>query len=203
MHSYLVVGKNAKEVDKEVEKLSKKLKTQNVEFELKKIDHVRDLNKFTRFKTNRPTAVIIKHIDKATKEALSAFLKNLEEPQENIHYVLTASSEHNILPTVLSRCQVVRVNTGKQVLDKLKAKEFLKMSTGEKLAHVSLIKKRDESVDFVENLILVAHAYLHSKNLKNQKKIIDFMEKSQSTLLSLKANGNVSLQLANFVLTID
>lgn len=202
MHSYLIVGINASVVDKEVEKLSKKLKTQIVKFELSKIDHVRDLNKFTRLKTIRPTAITIKHVDKATKEALNAFLKNLEEPQENIYYILTARQEHNILPTILSRCQIVRVNTKKQTLDEAKAKEFLKMSIGEKLAHVSLIKKRDEGIDFVENLILVAHLFLHKASSKKVGKIASFIEYSQDTLSALKANGNVSLQLTKLVLAI-
>ncbi len=203
MHSFLVVGTNKEGVDKEIIRLTKKLKASTFEFELSKIGHAKNLNKFVRLKAGHPTAILIRGIDKATTEASNAFLKSLEEPQENIYYILVAKSEHSILPTILSRCQIVRANAKTQVLQKGLAKEFVKMTTGEKLAHVSLVKKREDAIEFVENLILVAHSYLHAKNLKNHTKVAGFIENSQETLLALKANGNVSLQLANFVLAID
>lgn len=40
--------------------------------------------------------------------AANALLKTLEEPPARTHFVLTSSSPHALLPTVRSRCQVVR-----------------------------------------------------------------------------------------------
>ncbi len=37
----------------------------------------------------------------------NAFLKTLEEPQENCCFILLASSRHMVLPTIISRCQVL------------------------------------------------------------------------------------------------
>lgn len=203
MHSFLVIGTNKDGVDKEIIRLAKKLKAPPFEFELSKVGHAKSLNKFARLKVTRPTTILIREIDRATKEASNAFLKNLEEPQGNIYYILTARHEHNILPTILSRCQIIRVNVKMQVLQVSSAREFIKMSISEKLSHVTLIKGRDEAIEFVENLILMAHSYLHAKNLKNHRKVADFIENSQTTLSALRANGNVSLQLANFVLAVD
>ena len=41
-------------------------------------------------------------------EAKNALLKTLEEPPEYINIILITSSKHNLLPTILSRCQVIK-----------------------------------------------------------------------------------------------
>ena len=44
-----------------------------------------------------------------TVQAQNALLKSLEEPDGETHFILTASGETGILPTVRSRCRVVRM----------------------------------------------------------------------------------------------
>ncbi len=53
--------------------------------------------------------VIIKDIDTMRKEAANAFLKLLEEPPENVIFLLTASKTEQLLPTIISRCQHIRL----------------------------------------------------------------------------------------------
>jgi len=50
--------------------------------------------------------VLALDIDRMNKESLNAFLKSLEEPLEDVVFVLTASSV--VLKTILSRCFVVK-----------------------------------------------------------------------------------------------
>ncbi|MBM3202079.1 MAG: DNA polymerase III subunit gamma/tau, partial [Chlamydiae bacterium] len=48
---------------------------------------------------------IIDEVHMLTKEAFNALLKTLEEPPQNVKFLLATTEPHKILPTILSRCQ--------------------------------------------------------------------------------------------------
>ncbi len=50
--------------------------------------------------------VIIRPAEKLSEIAANAFLKNLEEPNDKIHYLLITNSPSKLLPTILSRSQI-------------------------------------------------------------------------------------------------
>lgn len=52
--------------------------------------------------------VVLGDIDKMTREAQNAFLKLLEEPQTQVVFILLAKKLKSILPTIISRAQLVR-----------------------------------------------------------------------------------------------
>lgn len=52
---------------------------------------------------------IIENIEYATKEAMNTLLKMLEEPTPGIYAIFTASNANRVLPTILSRCQVIDI----------------------------------------------------------------------------------------------
>ncbi len=52
--------------------------------------------------------IIIRDAHKLRDEAANAFLKTLEEPNPNTSFILTTSNLNALLPTIVSRCQVVR-----------------------------------------------------------------------------------------------
>lgn len=53
--------------------------------------------------------VIIENAEKLTTEAQNALLKQLEEPTENVYFLLSTHTKHALLPTVISRVAEVRV----------------------------------------------------------------------------------------------
>ena len=53
------------------------------------------------------TIIMVTNIEKMRKEAANAFLKLLEEPSENMVFVLTTDHIHSLLPTITSRCQII------------------------------------------------------------------------------------------------
>jgi len=55
-----------------------------------------------------PKVYIIKDIDKINASAANSLLKFLEEPFPGIHAILTTSNINRILPTIISRSQVVQ-----------------------------------------------------------------------------------------------
>lgn len=184
MHAFLVIGNNASF-------LAKKLGATLLEFPINKIEDTRNLANLTRVSFTEKTLIVCRDIHTASNEALNSFLKNLEEPQPNIYYALTTTNISLVMPTIVSRCQVIKHANYKQPTDDNKQiEEFLNMSTGKKLQYLDKIKDRTVAIQFLLDLIYK----LQKENKFNN------METILKTHSRLKANGNVNLQLANLAI---
>lgn len=77
------------------------------------IDSIRSAQHFMTRKTTQSRKQVVQRVvlfpdaQNMTREAQNALLKLLEEPPVNSMLILTATSEHAVLPTVISRCQVL------------------------------------------------------------------------------------------------
>lgn len=201
MHAYLVSGRDQGKVEEEIGSVVKKLKAKRLDFVVTKIDDVRQLGHFTNLSMDQKTAVVVKNMEESSDEAQNAFLKALEEPQKNLVYILSVKDVDLLLPTIVSRCQVVEITGSDKQLPKQGAKEtqrFLEASIGERLGIVSKISKREEAVEFLTNLIINTQPML----IKNPK-LAYTIEGASQTLEAINANGNASLQLTNFVVSLD
>ena len=69
------------------------------------VEAVRGLYEQTRARHTTRQVVIIDDADHMSHGAQNAFLKLLEEPNDNIHFILTAHQPKRLLPTILSRVQ--------------------------------------------------------------------------------------------------
>lgn len=190
MHAFLVIGSSENYINK--------INGKKIEFPFKKIDDVRDLYKFTRLKLIEKTTIILKDFNKSTEEAQSAFLKSLEEPQENLNFVLLSENVRGILPTILSRCEVVVVpyiDNEISEIDKKKAIDFINGGVDIRLEIASSITKRDEALYFADNLIIEGH-----KLFLDKPKLQKFLKEALKLKSSLEANGNVCLQLTRFIM---
>ncbi len=201
MHAYLLIGQGITSFQVPISNLAKKLNAKVMEFPLVKIDDVRSLNNLIRLSFDVPTLIICQNIHQAGEEALNAFLKNLEEPQPNIYFALTAPSTRKVLPTIVSRCQVVKITNDKLQITNGNAEEFVKLTTGEKLAYIDKIKDREKAIEFAENLVNYLHSYLHSEKA-DLEKTANNLGAVDKTLSFLRANGNVSLHLTNMVISL-
>lgn len=190
MHAYLITGNSDENINDKINELSIKLNAKVLNFSIIKIDDVRNLNSLVRLSFNEKTLIVIKNINLAGEEALNAFLKNLEEPQEKIYFVLTAPSESSVISTIVSRCQIVKtVSRQKSLVDSEEINKFLIMNKSEKLMYLGKIKERDDALTFINNLI----SYLfYEKKLNNMEILI-------KTLTNIKNNGNIQLHLTNLV----
>lgn len=70
------------------------------------------------------------------EEASNALLKALEEPPERAHFLLTAPHERTLLPTIASRCGIIRIPPGaaEETADMQRYRSFFSLSPGEQLA---------------------------------------------------------------------
>ncbi|MBI4551810.1 MAG: hypothetical protein HY710_06040 [Candidatus Latescibacteria bacterium] len=76
------------------------------------IDDIRELRREASVKPyeGRRKVVILVAADRMTADASNALLKTLEEPPGDLLLVLTTDRPHRLLPTILSRCQPVRLS---------------------------------------------------------------------------------------------
>ena len=75
-----------------------------------KIEHVRLLQKtvsFAPLEAGKRVCLVL-NCEKMTMDAANALLKILEEPPKDNHLFLTASATETLLPTIVSRCQVLK-----------------------------------------------------------------------------------------------
>ncbi len=73
------------------------------------IDRIRDLRRVSALRPMEGhRVVIIAEAEKMTTEAANALLKILEEPPPAMHLILTTAQENALLPTIISRCQLIR-----------------------------------------------------------------------------------------------
>lgn len=79
------------------------------------IETVRTINKFLQLKTSGAApirrVILVEHADGLTSEAQNAFLKLLEEPPADTMIILTVQGKRALLPTIMSRVQLITVQT--------------------------------------------------------------------------------------------
>jgi len=129
-------------------------------------------------------------------------LKNLEEPQEKLFFILTAPNINRVLPTIVSRCQIIYLSEKREIEKRKELEEFLKMDSSEKFSYLDKFRKRENAIIFFEELVTLLHQKLLEDN-SNLNNISKLLSESQDTLSRLEDNGNVNLQLTKYVVNTD
>ncbi|MBI2309457.1 hypothetical protein HYU89_00995 [Candidatus Collierbacteria bacterium] len=128
MHAFIVCGQNQNRVEERVEDLpGTRLGIGRIEPKNRldlnpsakaaskiptlTIEDVRFITNWLSQKTIDQRAVIIHQAQTLTIPAQHAILKILEEPGENNYIILIADSESSLLPTIRSRCKIIRLPT--------------------------------------------------------------------------------------------
>ncbi|MFC1711246.1 hypothetical protein ACFLZ1_01530 [Patescibacteria group bacterium] len=236
MNSYLIVGSQYKYRREKIEKIVFKsgLKEQNwennpdvliIKPELSiGIGKIRKAQKFLLLKAYQAPAkvLIILNAQKLTIPAQNAFLKTLEEPPANSVIILSCSNEDQLLATVVSRCQIIKLapksdNTSDKNIVTFYSlyKKILKYGVGERLKFIEeYSKNREEALEFCRNMVLVLRSVLISdKKNQNRKKSKNKKDKNyqqlaaviisfQKTILLLEKNVNVKMAMDNLLINI-
>ncbi len=76
---------------------------------------------------------------RATNQAMNALLKTLEEPQDRVILLLTANALESLLPTIVSRCEVIRLRPASiaSTSSFLASKKGLSSKDANLIAHLS------------------------------------------------------------------
>lgn len=77
-----------------------------------KVEQVREVRRLLNLKPYQSDrrVVLFLRFDEANPNAANALLKTLEEPPDYALLLLTASAPEALLPTIVSRCEVIRLN---------------------------------------------------------------------------------------------
>jgi len=142
-----------------------------------RIDQVRDLQRTLSLSPYAGTYRIAFLVDfqRATDQAANALLKTLEEPPDRVVMLLTANTPEGLLPTIVSRCEVIRLRPASIASTQtyLENEKGVATAQASLLAHLSggrvgaavhlaedptaLIRRREHLVDFLR--LLPAHRY--------------------------------------------
>lgn len=129
------------------------------------IDEIKDLHKniFLKPINSAIKAVILEDAHLLTTEAQNALLKVLEEPPEHTIIILGTETTEALVPTILSRCQVIELPTENTVLTDIETAEYedfisklSAMKIGDRLKKAEeLSKDKDLAIEWIGKLILV------------------------------------------------
>lgn len=124
---------------------------------------------------------IIENIEYATKEAMNTLLKMLEEPTEGIYAIFTANNASRVLPTILSRCQVIDIKPdSKEAIIEALLKEEIDQEAANILARLT------PSVDAAKELYDERFEYM-------QLQVINFIEDLYLKRANLIINTQINL----------
>ena len=76
-----------------------------------KVEKIREINNFLSQKPfcHQSKIIIIFEAENLNVESQNTLLKNLEEPGENNYFILSTNKLKTILPTIISRCQTIKL----------------------------------------------------------------------------------------------
>lgn len=99
--------------------------------------------------------VVLEDASTLTHEAQNALLKTLEEPPQEAILLLGAPSDANFLPTILSRCQIIRLqDTGYRIQETEDIEKLLISSIEDRFEFIEKLKDREE---FLHALVYYFH----------------------------------------------
>ncbi len=136
-----------------------------------KINSIREIRRDLSLTTfaGENKVIILLEAEKMNIAASNALLKTLEEPQENVLFVLTTAFPDRLLPTIRSRCQLVRFDPLSDAVIKQglierehvkpeKAAIIARLSNGNyahalRYLHTDLEERRSEAIDFLRVIL--------------------------------------------------
>jgi DNA polymerase III delta prime subunit len=175
-----------------------------------KISQIREIQNFLAYKSYNGgyKIVVVDEAEKMNVEAQNCFLKTLEEPKGNTLIILVSAKPDMMLPTIVSRCQIVKffkpknlpensekIKKDKEILDGLLP--VLNSNLAEKFKYV-------KSIDFEKTdprkIIEVLQKHFRKQILdgsakKETRNFLKLSEEISQKLLFTNANAKLALEI--------
>ena len=150
--------------------------------------------------------IVIEHADALNESAANTFLKSLEEPGENIHYVFLTYNINSILPTIRSRANCYYLAETEKISEPPKAelevfqlaKEYVAATPKtlpdvvEKILKLDKTDTRQAALKVVScSIDIMYKSYL----LRGTPSFLQKIEQLIATQQAIDQNGHVKLQL--------
>ena len=168
------------------------------------INKVRDSIKFLSQKPymSNKKFVIIKNAHLLTRQAQNALLKTLEEAPEYATIILQTQSKNELLETVLSRCQQLKIKPKTKKATQKGLSRIKKLSNAQKLEFAEKLSKKSQTelTTLLEEWIQTEREQLKTTPKgKNKKELFKQTQKNLKTLELVRKDlntTNVNTQLA-------
>lgn len=160
--------------------------TLDVDSQVIKIDSIRRLVTFSLSSAHyhHGKVAIIQQADKMNVAASNALLKTLEEPASDIHIILMSDQLSSLLPTLRSRCQIIRFAR----TDAAVAKDYLQQQG---------IKNGDELLALVDGAPLQAKMLAKSQCFQQRQQLFEswyrFISSGHQLLMTSKQWSTLEL----------
>jgi hypothetical protein len=220
MNTYIIISSNINFINQKIALLKENFNVQTTNFnEIKSekpigIEEVRNIHKLYKLKPynggNR--LVVIYDIDKSTIEAQNALLKILEEPPISNFIILTSKSKEQVLPTILSRCQILEdpvkfLSLDKNDYDKYKY-IFCKISQakiGERIKLVNdLVTTREETLRLLSFLSNFLETLLFTKDSSISFSYIEITQTIDKIIKAIRLiEGNINYKAVTDLLFLS
>lgn len=164
-----------------------------------KIDAIRDIISQSFYATynNQEQFYVLLHFDLATIPAQNAFLKTLEEPPAKTTIILTVENQEKLLPTIISRCNLVKIQTNQVVISKTN-QDLLDFVTnpqnynyGQAIDLADTIKTKEDALQLLSDLL----REVNSMSRLEKKHIL--LQNLLETYRLIEKNINLKLALEN------
>ena len=171
------------------------------------VEQVRNIIGKINTKQIKDVFVLIRPADLMNEPAANAFLKNLEEPNDKVHFVLVTDSPSKILPTILSRSAIYFLKNEHKLDDKIiaseKDKDLAKRLLVAKPAELvdiaeEISKKKDGVRNYAMNILEIAIEMLYKSYFLTEKEVfIRKLPKFLKAYDAISRNGHVKLQIVS------
>lgn len=174
------------------------------------IAHIRELQKklFLAPNQSKAKSIIVHHANTLTIEAQNALLKMLEEPPSFVFIFLLTPKADVLLPTILSRCQIIMLErnpTEQQTLSEEKEQELQILTNGTLGQKLVLAEKISSEKQNASQWIEQAIRYFREKMLtaEEKKPYVFLLETLQEVYHHIQTtNVNNRLLLEHMLLTL-
>ena len=137
------------------------------------INDIREIQKLLQRKTlGKNKICLIKNIHRMNENANNAFLKIVEEPPENVHFIFTSDQESKLLQTFISRVRKIPFYTLHDKIliqalnDDKNTNEILEYAQGRIGIALKLMNNREELIQYREEYLQIIDIYENMNTLK-------------------------------------
>ena len=159
------------------------------------VDTIRRLYSMTKTIETRKRLIVIDYAERMGARAQNAFLKLLEEPGENTHFILLTHTLSSLLPTVRSRVQAVEVKpvtneqseallTELKVSDATRRSQLLFIAAG-RPAHLTLLATNEKAFEARAKIVRDARTFLQGTMYDRLKIALSYKDNRQDSLTLL------------------
>ena len=150
-------------------------------------------------------AVVMENASNLTIEAQNALLKTLEEPPAEAILILGAPSDVKFLPTILSRCEIVRLkhtNSERSKYQSKYAEDIGRLITSSKEERFEYVEKLKDRQEFLKALVLYFHQNLVSQAPHMSSGEANFLKELLTAEQWAEANVNIRAILEYLMLVM-